>query len=242
MISILIFFCVSVHDNSAVAGELFGSQAHHTFNAGQLYEDEHQISMFGNYKYGLTENVEIGIQGAIALIGQTLVPNFYLNHRMFDTESFKTSFTTHIYYSELTFGGFAAIKNSWRLFPRGVMTLGVFDYFVLNVEDNWLADEINALNFYFPSASLDLLISDRWSLNFVLNFAFYGSIEAVDDSVELRADYFVLRDIEDPSLTTFATATVRFTPVFHMEFGAFHASFLGAEITAPYINLFWRLR
>lgn len=234
-------FLMALGSSQYSFASLFETDLHHSFNAGQLKQGEHQISVVGNYKYGLTDQLEVGSQGTFLLLSTPTIPNIYVNHRMFNLEKSKTNFTSHMFYFDNSLLGYAALKNSFALGKSTVLSVSVFNYFALSVQDSWLRDEIDVSNFYLPAVNLDQQINENWAFSALAKVAVYGRLESTADSIEIEADYFILRDVRELAAFGMATFTAKVSDMTYLEFGGGAVGYDGNIAAFPYFNVFWRI-
>ncbi len=118
---------------------------HHFFNARLLQPGENQVSIAGNYKRGLTDDLEIGTQGLLILSGAL---NLSLKHRMFERPDWTTAFVFHggrmqtVQNSDLAVGdadssditsvvlyaAAAGIVTTYDIAPNRFLNFGIYDF------------------------------------------------------------------------------------------------------------------
>lgn len=132
---------------------------HHFFNARLLAPKEYQISVVGNVKYGVNDELEIGTQGLLFLFGGL---NLAIKHKMFEQDDWTTSFVFHgvrmqtqeqaflagsddtdssgqpIAYSVLRYITAAGIVTTYDLSPTAFLNFGLYDF--------WLRESVPAMD------------------------------------------------------------------------------------------------
>lgn len=211
---------------------------HHQFNAKLLNPNEKQISIAGNTKLGITENLELGTQALFLLAD---VPNIALKHRMFDLGSIKTAFTSHTFIANLDdlslIGSFHGVTSDYQLNPQASMSFGVYDLFVhLTGADN-LKGEFHTIT---PMLAYDHILSSNWGLTGLVFLPFFGSLELVSNFADIEAlfEYYKgIKSEEGYPAFFFLSATNSWDTVNFEVGGIVFTLNPGLQL---YFNIFWR--
>ena len=240
MTHLSIFLAIFLWSTWGLAASSVESPAHHMFNTTMLKPKTYQISIIGNGKYGLTENLEIGTQ---ALVFRT-TPNFYLRHRMFDLGDTQTTFSSHFFRGGLTgnsgMTGISLITTSIKPGGRSIYSFGILDFFSASTEGDLLRDDLSTTHIVAPTFSWDYYFSDNFMGTFISILPFYGSLDLRDDFTEVEAEFFFLFSDQPVATLGMGTFTYSTDGSFNFEFGAAFGS-AGSQVQfIPYLNLFWR--
>jgi len=218
---------------------------HHFFNARLLRPKEQQISIYGNFKVGLSDDWEFGSQPLGVLIG---APNVALKHRMFSTGRHDTSFTSHSFYmshrqdralddKEVTFNTFISafgVITTTTLEHGHYLNWGLLDFYIrhsLSVDSLKLNSHILA-----PVIGYDYYISPSLAFSGVITYPalLIGKLESDYADADIMAFLTNIPSNVNP-WTMFLTA-VYTNGRFNIEGGIVAIS----GMPLPYLNLFWR--
>ena len=207
----------------------------HFFNAYLLEENEVQISIFTNGKYGYTDELEIGTN----LLMMTSSPNISFKHKMFGSNNFQTSATGHIFkinpgtfFTDPTTIALAGFTTSNRLSAETIINWGLFDAFVKSKGDE------SDLEFhsFIPSLGVDHILSVNLGISAHVLVPAYTSISLESQAGDISANTNLNESASAP-VVGFATMTYSDT-MFNAEFGWM---FIGPQ-TNIYANLFWKFK
>ena len=235
---IIILSCIQVTIvRAAINNE---TPIHHQFNASLLQPGEKQISVAGNFRYGLTEHFEFGSQGTLLASGML---NLSMKHRMFTQPKFRTSFSSHSYffknndpelYSLISFHG---VMTDYDILPGTTIIGGLYDLFAWVKGDDNLSGEFHNIT---PMIGADKVLSPSWGMTLLIFMPLWGSLELVSNYADLAAEFEYYKGAKSeegyPGLIFFSM-TRSFRAV-NLEFGAIY--FNPAKNVFPYVNLFWR--
>lgn len=213
---------------------------HHQFNAKLLKPHEKQISIAGNAKLGITENLELGTQ-LFFLLGK--INNISIKHRMFDLGEVQTAFSSHSFIArmeELSFiASFHGVTTDYELSSNANLSLGVFDLFVhLNGKDN-LRGEFHTIT---PMLAYDQIINSNWGITGLVFLPLLGSLELVSNFADIEAlfEYYKgIKSEEGYPAFFFFSATNSWDRV-NFELGAL--MFTLDPRLQLYFNVFWRFQ
>lgn len=226
---------------------------HHFYNARLLNPGEHQISIVGNYKYGINEDVELGTQGLLT-IGAIL--NFYVKHKMFDTPNWTTSFVLHVLRGQtqqpsglgvddgeessetesvLLYGAAAGVITTYRLAPGSYLNYGIYDYMVRQTVDS--NHQLTKIHVFTPAIGYDRYLSPSWALTALIAYPVWLTGQVQSDVADIEINLNLLTGLPpslNPSLG-FLTATHSWETL-NIEGGLMFIS----QTPSLYANLFWR--
>ena len=244
----------TVFTQDATAGFSEEEPIHHFFNARLLDRWEHQISIFGNYKLGILDTLEIGTQGGLFMALQA--PNFSLKHRMFRGDGYETAFTSHtVFLQEVNAGGglesedesstetvkttsiFSAygVTTTFELAPGSYINGGLLDYFLYQSYSQY--NSTNTFHIVTPVIGYDWYLTDSWALSTVLAYPVYLFLHLESDLFDVEANVDLITGLPpryNPNI--FFLTFLHSWDTFNIEFGV--VNFMGIM---PYLNLFWRL-
>ncbi len=230
---------------------------HHMFNANLLDPGEIEVSVAGNGRIGLTEQLEIGTQGAASILFAS--PNISLKHEMFRTSSFHTAFNAHLFYSRrqmpddplgadaastepssetmTIFLGYVGAMTTLPTTARNQFSFGAYDFFLrLSTDSDNAVMKIQALS---PTIAYDHYFARKWGVTAALAYPAYillsqdSDLATIDGAISfLEADSSAI----NPSLG-FLTATYQANQT-NIEFGMITIGSSGI----PYANVFWRFK
>lgn len=224
---------------------------HHFFNSKLLQPGEYQISMYGNFRIGLTETLEVGTNGFGFVLFNKPVANIAVKHEMFRADNYQTSFSSHslLLPSSLflsgeedsnsdhsdarTFLSLHGITTGLEVGELSVFNFGLYDFYVLQQQTG---DEAS-LHVISPSVGLDVVFNRMFGVSLILVQPIYALAQQNTDFGDAESELDFSR--EDPSAVRFlmATGTISWQ-TFNLEAGV--SSAFG--LTSIYINLFWRIR
>ena len=223
-----------------VAGVLFMSASSsaatpHMFNAHLLEPNQLQISIAGNFKMGLNEDLQIGGSGLFALAG---VINGSLKHRMFESPIGITSLNMHlgIFDAEDRTGlaGFYGINHTVT-WSENIDVSGNLYNFSLKASEKFLAPNLSDYNLWSFSAAVDYYRGSK-TFTFIAFLPLYSDVYESDDLFEARLnqiELFSSSALVPPAL--FASATLT-SGVFHFEPGII----LSEGFSSLFLNLYWK--
>jgi hypothetical protein len=242
----------ALHGQRSLADLSADQPAHHFYNAELLEPSEVQVSIIGNVKVGLVENVELGSNGLFLLSG---LPNLSLKHRMFEGDQFRTAFSSHLFMlsgasgsesdestsnsssvndTNTAFFGAAGVVTSTDIGAGRSINWGLYDFLIFGQVP--LIDIDVSAHILTPTLGLDVLLAKNFGMSLALAYPAYmhGSLNSEFIEAELS---FVAAGGDFGKIFTqgFATFTVS-AGSFNLEFGA--ARLLA--VTTPYFNIFWR--
>ena len=208
----------------------------HIFNTRMLETNEIKIDIYGNAKFGLNKDFTIGTQ----LLASALdIPNLSIKHKMFSTDSLRTSFNSYFFLGNLDGKniqfGYWGIGQSYSVSNQLEFSLG-FKKFFLAFSDGLFSDNDLDVNIYVTETCVDFRILPNLNLSATVLMPTYQSAAIVTDTVEASISSFIVpgnSSLASPALL--ATGTIRFGS-FNLELGT-----LGT-ISSPslYLNLFWK--
>lgn len=216
------------------------SSIHHYFNANLLKEEERISSVYGNLRYGLTENWEIGTQSSL-LLGN--IANVSLKHRMFRQTEFSTAFTSHSLLLPGTeemssvFVSLYGIVTDYYLNDSIALTGGLLDLFAWGRNPNNQGLEFHCLS---HTLGADIRLSSQWSLSLIGVLPTWGYMEALFN----EADTYFHLDYYRGSKAFAAYPGFAFISItrswesLNLELGTWYFNPLKRPL--PYINIFWK--
>ncbi len=254
---LIIFFGFFLFAEHALSEITESQPIHHFFNARLLQPEEKQISIVGNAKMGVSENFELGTQGALLLF--TASPNIAVKHRMFRREGFETSFTGHAFYLQMSgtpseddesIEGSSTEKKkekrTYFFFPFGVVTTfdlspgkalsaGILDVYLYS--DSTDLHTSMRLHIFTPVVAYDHVLKDDWGFSAILAYPIYLRAELESDVLDTEGSMNLLSGVkaEDHPILGFLTMT-RSVESLNIEFGAI----VFGQTLYPYANIFWR--
>ncbi|MFW7380871.1 MAG: hypothetical protein ACOH5I_18795 [Oligoflexus sp.] len=226
--------------SNALAKSESGSRPlHHFFNARLLQPKEAQVSVYGNAKIGVLENLELGTQ-LIGYLAKPEIFNLSIKHRMFQGEGFQTSFNSHSIYfpggENFSLGGlvsFHGVVTTWDLSQNSFLNFGLYDlYLYLQTEEK--TESVRG-HIFAPMIGYDLEITRKWALSFVLVQPVYAFTQANTDFGDIESELDFLQGGPENSSLFFMTTIISWGS-FHLEPGVFGAG----KTSGLYLNLFWR--
>ena len=211
---------------------------HHQFNAKLLNPSEKQISIAGNTKLGISENLELGTQFLFLLAD---VPNFALKHRMFDLGVAQTAFTSQTFFANMEdlslVASFHGVTTDYALSSQSNLSFGVFDLFVhLTGSDN-LKGEFHTIT---PMLAYDHILNSSWGLTGLIFLPFFGSLELISNFADIEAlfEYYKgIKSEEGYPAFFFLSATNSWETVNFEVGGLVFTLNPGLQL---YFNIFWR--
>lgn len=234
---LLLFIFLGFSSSKAI----YAVEAHHFFNANLLKQNEFQISILGNLKYGQSDNLEVGTQLATNFV----LPNFYVKHKMFDFESQKTAFVGHALVGDENFFGIYGVVHSYAFDPEQSANLGFYIGQVNklpNISNLAQKDDVESIKQLNLSIGYDLDISSSIYFNANVFYPFYRLVDVENNSADVSLQQNLPLSISSADrdlysrIVTFSTVTFRFNNVL-LECGLVGIS----TDVYPYLNLFWRL-
>ena len=213
---------------------------HHQFNASLLREGEKQISIAGNARYGVNDELELGTQSALLAYS---IPNLSFKHKMFATDRSQTTFTAHSLLvrstdpNQLTFLSLHGIITDFFYNDSSSISYGLLELFAWAKGDDHLAGEFHYLS---PMIGADKILAPGWSVTALIFLPVWGYLELVSSYADLSArfDYYSGSKSKEgyPGLL-FLSGTKSWDNL-NLEVGFFY--FNPLKRILPYVNLFWR--
>ncbi len=235
-----VILAVFICHNDTLLGE-FDSPAsiHHLFNAHLLEPKEFQVSLFANAQAGVTESLEVGVQG----LGYVTLPtlwNFSLKHRMFTEANFRSSFNSHSFFfpngADRLLLSLHGVITSYFVQPNHHLNFGLMDGLVMAFSP----DSQSSLHLITPVLGWDGVINSRLAFSVTLLRPVYATEE--QESQRFGEGNRNLNFTEGKARPAFAMATAIWSfGSLHAELGAVYISYDNALIL-PYANLFWRFK
>ncbi|MBI2602450.1 MAG: hypothetical protein HYW48_05275 [Deltaproteobacteria bacterium] len=223
----------------------FSSDRHiHTFfNARLLEKAEWELAPVSGLKYGLTENLELGM---LPYAINKAIPNLFLKHRMFQTELVEVSFTSYTQlqllkgfrdYQFLSLHGVAVTASS----PLENLYINAGPARILIViqgENDGVRSTLE-LELYSIFAGFDYYLSSEWAVSGLFLLPITTSQEIESEAGDESRDINNLRKLKEGAKSYVSYLTVmRSWDIFSLDFGILSAY----GFTSPYINLIWRFR
>lgn len=222
----------------ATAAEATGTRhVHHFFNARLLASGEAQVSMFGNAKFGVSPNLELGIQG-LGYLMQGPAYNLAVKHQMFQGEGFVSSFNSHSFFLPSEYGslsGFLSLHGfvtTLDLSPKTYFNFGLYDLYIYLKDES--EDTVRG-HVLAPMIGLDYYVSPRQYLTFIWVQPAYAFAQANTDFGDIESEVDLVKSGIEKSRFVFVSTTFAWSR-FHLEPGVF----VFGESSSYYLNLFWR--
>ena len=216
---------------------------HHFFNSRLLAPGESQLSAIGNFKLGITDNLELGSQLALGLFGVTGVvdhiPNLSIKHLMFGEEWYQTSFNSHTFFANNTLAEYIlslhGVVTTYDLGGGLQTNLGFFDFFV---QEKVIAGG-NEYTQHTPSIQLgfDWIASSATAISFVWGQPMYRLVERDTFYSEVQSviDLAAFADADDYAFSRLSFNSALASS--YLEVGVMQLPFYSYW---PYLNLWWR--
>jgi hypothetical protein len=206
----------------------------HFFNAHLIPRHKGQISIYGNAKAGVNNELEIGTH-AVSLLR---LYNLSVKHQMFDLAKAKTSFTSHTFFylpekGETAITTLWGITTSWLIQSGWEIFGGPFDLMLLTKGHR---SSISDTHIFSAVIGSDAEVTRGITFTAFALLPIWGGAEMNQDYGDLEAQVHFLKAKRYPGLL-FASFTKHWD-VFHLEAGAFSLTQNTKPI--PYLNLYWR--
>lgn len=207
----------------------------HMFNAHLLRPGENQLSIATNYKLGMSDQLQIGGNGLLALAG---LVNGSLKHKLFDSPLGTTATNIHLFFSSAldapTIGGFYGIIHTYP-FSSSMDISGALYNFTAKSSEKFLAPNTLDMNLYSMSGAIDVY---RGNLTYtgIIFLPLYSDLYQSDDTLEASLTQVELFS-STPSISPVFFGSVTITSgSFNFEPGVLVSDL----VSSLYLNLFWK--
>lgn len=227
----------------SLQAETSSRSTHGFFNAGLLEPGEWELAPVTGFKVGASETLELGILPYASL---KAIPNLFLKHKMFHTESVDISFTSYSQWQP-----FKGLKEYEFISLHGIAVTapGLLEnlllnagparaYFVLKREKDEV-ESILELGIYSLFAGFDYRFSSEWTLSGLLlvPVTTFQDITSEEGDESRSINNIAKIRQGSPNYVSYLTI-MRSWDSFHLDLGVFRAY----NLVSPYVNLIWRFR
>lgn len=209
----------------------------HFFNAALMPAGSYQLDSSTHLRAGLTPNWELSVIG-LGLVFQPTFWNIGIKHRMFETESSRTSFNSHSLVfknkSELWFASLHGVVTGIFANAEHEFSIGLMDGLIMTFSP----DVQSSLHLVTPVFAWDGALSRRWAISLIFARPVYavGQLES-EASGEGNLEIDFTQKNYNPGLGIL-TAKYSWNQA-SLEGGLLYLSATFA-LYAPYINFAWR--
>jgi len=220
----------------------------HFFNSQLLMPGEAEATLRvtafadGHFRYGVSENFELGFGAALVPGLSSAVPSVSIKHRMFRRKSFHMAFSSRTYItseemagegSGFAFLSFTGLATSFFVSPTTTVNLGLHDVYVK--ESRPSSDFSLSLHLPLPTVGIDTRLSEVWTLT---SWATYFPTYATGQITSAGIDADITLDAVKAAASTvaiFAAATRSWGSV-DLELGGL----LVEGLFLPIVSIAWR--
>ncbi len=218
------------------------------FNSHLLNDGEAQISILGTLEAGVSENLQLGTQGLIWLFR---LPNIFLKHRMFKTNTTQTSFTsfsllqpkTKLAHTEQTVEGVLSIHGvvtGYEVNERLTFNFGPMRFYSNSKHESEVSNGITRKNqieieAYAALLGLDFRRSEEWSFSAFVLLPLYFDAIFIGDSTDGGFTLLPSSKLYNDGYFLASTYATRSWESFNLDIG-----FILAKQVYPYFSAYWR--